>query len=383
MAGGINLALKYQSEVDERWTTESQAQLALGAKFDVTGVKTVRIYSIPVAVMHDYVRSGVNRYGTPEDLARNVQEETMKMDRGFTFIIDAGDKAQSQNVSDAGAALARQIKEVIVPEFDTYCFKVLAETAQAAGGYATTPITKANAYEAFLNGQEYLGDHNVPAADRVCFASYRYCNLIMQDPAFMKAGDRSQDMITKGVIGEVDGVEICKVASNKLPAGCAFILANKECAGGPEQLQEFKIHDNPPGISGWLVEGRTIYDCFVLNEKRHGIYYHGGQTVFKVMNAMTAATGVGKTTLLVNGMLNAATNKWYYVTAEKAADLTAITYDQAITVGNWTEMKDANNRPINFVEITPTAGHTIARIVEVDSANKPVAFADVLLSIGE
>ena len=98
---------------------------------------------------------------------------------------------------------------------------------------------------------------------------------------------------------------------------------------------------------------------------------------------MTAATGVGKTTLLVNGMLNAATNKWYYVTAEKAADLTAITYDQAITVGDWTEMKDASNKPINFVEITPTAGHTIARIVEVNSANKPVAFADVLLSIGE
>lgn len=203
--------------------------------------------------MHDYVRSGVNRYGTPEDLARNVQEESMKMDRGFTFIIDAGDKIQSQNVSDAGAALARQLKEVIVPEFDTYCFKTIANAAKAAGGYATTAITKANAYEAFLNAQEYLGDHNVPVSGRVCFASYRYCNLIMQDPAFIKNGDRSQEMVAKGVIGEVDGVTIVKVASNKLPAGAAFILAHKECAAGPEQLQEFKIHDNPPGISGWLV----------------------------------------------------------------------------------------------------------------------------------
>ena len=43
MAGGINLALKYAKEVDERWYTESQAQLALGGKFDFVGVKTVRV----------------------------------------------------------------------------------------------------------------------------------------------------------------------------------------------------------------------------------------------------------------------------------------------------------------------------------------------------
>ena len=68
MAGGMNLALKYAKEVDERWYTESQAQLALGGKYDFTGVKTVRVYSIPVATMNDYTRSGSNRYGNPEDL---------------------------------------------------------------------------------------------------------------------------------------------------------------------------------------------------------------------------------------------------------------------------------------------------------------------------
>ena len=58
--------------------------------------------------------------------------------------------------------MARQLKEVVVPEFDTYVFNELAEAAKAAGGYATTAVTKANAYEMFLAGMEYLGDHNVP-----------------------------------------------------------------------------------------------------------------------------------------------------------------------------------------------------------------------------
>ena len=55
-------------------------------------VKTVRVYSIPVATMNDYVRAGANRYGNPEDLTRNVQELVVNKDRGFTFVIDKGDK---------------------------------------------------------------------------------------------------------------------------------------------------------------------------------------------------------------------------------------------------------------------------------------------------
>ena len=234
----------------------------------------------------------------------------------------------------------------------------------------------------FLAGMEYLGDRNVPDAGRVAFCTYKFANFLKQDPAFMKTGDASQAMVQKGVIGDVDGCTIVKVPSSRLPAGAAFLLAHSEAAVGPKQLEDYRIHDDPPGLSGWLIEGRCIYDAFVLNEKRNALYYHGGQSVFKHLEAMTAATDVGKTTLIVNGVLGATGNKWYYMTATAASGLTAITYGSAITVGNWTEMKDASNNPINHVEITPTASHTVARIVEVDSSNYPVAFADVLLNIG-
>ena len=42
--------------------------------------------------MNDYVRNGTNRYGNPEDLTRNVQELVVNKDRGFSFVIDKGDK---------------------------------------------------------------------------------------------------------------------------------------------------------------------------------------------------------------------------------------------------------------------------------------------------
>lgn len=163
MAGGQNLATSYSKNVDERFYKESQAMMALSNEYKFTGDKTVKVYSIPIVKMNDYTRSGSSRYGTPDDLSRNVQTLTVNNDRAFTFIIDKGDKIQSQMVSDAGKALSRQLREVVIPEFDTYVFKKLAAAAKATGSADTsTAITKDNAYACFLAGMERLGDNMVP-----------------------------------------------------------------------------------------------------------------------------------------------------------------------------------------------------------------------------
>lgn len=381
----INLASKFSPVIDERFTRESQAMLALNNDYEFTGVDTVKVFSIPVVAMNDYNRtgntpvgSGGSRYGTPSNLARNVQTMQVTKDRSFTFIIDQGDKLQSMMVSDAGKAMSRQTSEVIVPEFDTYVFKTLAEAAALNGNTDTTEPTTSNAYELFLHANEVLGNNNVPEKGRVCFCSYRYANLLKQDDAFMKYGDQSQDMLIKGVIGEVDGCKIVKVPSGRLPAGAAFIITHPVAATAPKQLEDYRIHDNPPGISGWLVEGRLIYDCFVLNEKTNAIFYQGGAKVLRTMQLMTAATDTGKSTVILMNPteLSASGNKWYYMTAATAAGLTAVTYGTAITTANWTQLT------ANSTEISPTSGHKYIRLVEVDSANKPIGMGDARLNIG-
>ena len=288
MAGGKNLATKYANKADERFSKESQAMLAVNSDFEFTGANTVKVYSIPVVAMSDYQRNGSNRYGTPSDLTRNVQSLTVTKDRAFSFIIDKGDKVQSEMVSDAGKALARQIREVWVPEFDTYVFRVLADAATESGNTDATTATTSNAYSLFLNAMEKLGNQNVPDKGRVCFCSCKFANLLKQDSAFMRYGDAAQQMLIRGVIGEVDGCKIVKVPSGRLPSGCSFILTHPMAATAPRQLEEYKTHDNPPGISGWLVEGRVIYDCFVLGEKRSAIFYQGGAGGLKQLTVGTA-----------------------------------------------------------------------------------------------
>lgn len=375
MAGGQNLAARYSKTVDERFYRESQAMMALSNDYKFTGVRTVKVYSLPTVPMVDYQRSGTNRYGNPKDLSRNVQELTVTKDRAFTFIIDRGDKIQSEMVSDSGKALAREIREVCVPEFDNYVFKKLAAEATARGNFSSTAITKTNAYELFLNAQENLGNHNVPDRGRVCFCTYKFANLLKQDSAFMRYSDAAQEMLEKGVIGEVDGTKIVKVPSSRLPAGAAFLLVHPSAATAPKQLESYRIHDDPPGISGSLVEGRITYDCFILNEKADAIFYHGSQAVLKLLNVTSAASDTGKSTIMVEpAALEGA--KRYYACKSAASGLPAVTYGTAITANAWTELS------ANGLEISPASGDTVLRVVETDADGKPIAWGDAVLYTG-
>ena len=157
-----NYASVFSPKVDERFYKESQAAMALNNDYKFTGVKTINVYSIPTVAMGNYTRTGANRYGTPTDLGTNAQALTITKDRAWTCIIDKMDKNQQQMVLDAGKAVSRQLREVIVPEYDTYVFKTLAQSAIDHGNYASTALDKSNAYAAFLAGMERLGDKNVP-----------------------------------------------------------------------------------------------------------------------------------------------------------------------------------------------------------------------------
>lgn len=361
MAEVLNLAAKYSKKVDERFTQESQAMMALNSDYDFDGVRTVNIYSIPTSPMHDYNRSGSNRYGEPEELGRNIQTESVTQDRSFSFTIDKGNKKQSQMVMDAGKALGRQIKEVWVPEFDAYVFRKLAAAAKANGNYSDTELTKSTAYAAILTAMEYMGD--VGAAENlVCFCSWNFYNLILQDPNFVKTADSSQEMLKKGVVGTVDGLKLVKVPSARLPYGTNFLIVNKKSACGVRQLQEYRTHTDPPGISGWLVEGRVIHDCFVLDEKVDGIYWQGGQK--KVLRRLKVtvsdlADGDGNVKILVNPGVPETGNKFMYklgAAPEVVTNTTNVTSWTPLTASGL-QVAAASNKFVTVVEC-PAAGTT-------------------------
>lgn len=267
----INYASKYAAQIDERFSKEAMSAGAVNQDYDFVGVKTVNVYSVPTAAMHDYTRTGSNRYGTPEELENSVQELTMTQDRSFTFTIDRGNYNDTQMSNAAGMALQRQLREVVVPEIDKYRF---AKICANAGTTATGAITKTNAYDAFLDGTTALVDNNVPTSGAAAYVSSSFYKLIKLDEAFIKQGDLAQNIALKGQVGTIDGIPLIVLPKSYLPAGVEFFVTNKIATTAPVKLSEYKIHDNPPGINGWLIEGRVYHDAFVLDNKKKAIYVH-------------------------------------------------------------------------------------------------------------
>lgn len=267
----INYASKYAQKIDEKFARESMTSAAINNDYDFVGVKTVHVYSVPTAAMNDYSATGTSRYGTPEELESTTQEMEMTKDRSFTFTIDRGTYNDTQMSNAAGAALQRQIREVVVPEIDSYRF---AKICAGAGTVATGAITKTNAYDAFLTGTTALIEKNVPLAGCAAFVSTGFYKKIKEDASFIRNGDMAQEMLVKGQVGTVDGIPVIVVPSAYFPEGVEFVITNKAATTSPVKLSEYKIHDNPPGINGWLVEGRVYYDAFVLNNKKDAIYVH-------------------------------------------------------------------------------------------------------------
>ncbi len=265
----INYASKYAQKIDEKFARESMTSQAVNNDYDFVGAKTVNVYSVPTAKMNDYSVSGTSRYGTPQELDNTIQEMTMSQDRSFTFTIDRGTYNDTQMSNAAGAALQRQLREVVIPEIDKYRFEKICA---GAGTTATGTVSKTTAYDIFLTGTAALIEENVPLAGCCAFVSPSFYKNIKEDSSFIRNGDMSQEMLIKGQVGTVDGIPVVIVPSSYFPEGVELIIVNQAATTSPVKLSEYKIHDNPPGINGWLVEGRVYYDAFVLNNKKKSIY---------------------------------------------------------------------------------------------------------------
>lgn len=281
MAFDYNLAKKYADKVAERFKMQSLATGFTNRDYKWTGVKTLYVYQMATVALTDYARhgglfgsSGASRYGTLTDLKDEAQELQVSQDKSFTFVIDKGDKMDSMNVRDAGKALRREIDEVIVPTQDKYTFWKLAKSAETNGNVNGTKeaLTKSTAYAAFLAGQTALDNKLVPAGGRVAAVNASTLALLKQDSSFILASELGQKTLINGQVGEIDGVKIVKVPDNYLPSNVAFVITHPSVTVKAEKLADYKIHQDPPFISGNLVEGRVYYDAFVLDAKKNGVY---------------------------------------------------------------------------------------------------------------
>jgi len=263
-----NYATKYSQLVDERFTEASMTEQLVNRDYDWNGVQSVVIYDVNTAPMNDYTASGTNRYGSPSELGTGTQTATVTMDRSFTYTIDRKNYNDQQMITEAGSSLRRQLDEVVIPETDQY---TIAKMLFSAGNMDATAITKENAYEKFLDARAAIRKNRVPSNGLVALVSTSFYKKIKLDDSFIKAGDIAQNLLLTGQVGKIDNIPVIEVPEDYL-FGAEFIITHPIATTRVQKIEDYKIHDNPPGVNGWLVEGRINYDAFVRKNKKGAIF---------------------------------------------------------------------------------------------------------------
>lgn len=277
----IDLATKFLPYVDEKFSTESKKSLLTNQDFDWTGAKTIKVYKVSTSEMNDYDRSGTgaswSRYGAVKGLDAVTEEFTLTKDRSFTFAIDKLDTDETVRNLQAASALERQIREKVIPEVDTYTYGVMCDGAGNKPGAVSFKID--NIYGYIVDANKALDDAEVPEEGRIIVVTPDVYRLMKLSPEIVMETDIGSDMRLKGVISNLDGCSVIKVPANRLPEKFGFMIAHSCATVAPTKLQDYKIHEDPPGISGALVEGRIAYDAFVLENKAKAIYYQEAASI--------------------------------------------------------------------------------------------------------
>ncbi len=272
----IELATKFAPYTDEKFKAESKASLLTNQDFDFVGANIVKVYKISTAEMNNYVRHPIDgyaqsRYGTPKDLDATTETFQLEKDRSFTFVIDKLDADETAQQLGAAKALERQLREIVIPEVDTRVYSVMCKDA----GTKPMPVTltATNIYEEILKASNALDNEEVPETGRQLVVTPDVLHLMKQCKDIIMETDIGNDLRIRGVISNLDGANVIKVPAVRLPEGFGFMLAHPSATVAPTKLADYKIHQDPPGISGSLVEGRICYDAFVLDNKKMAIYY--------------------------------------------------------------------------------------------------------------
>lgn len=276
----INLMSKYADKLAERFTLQSKTDDFCGKDFEFVGVKTLEVLTATTYAPGTYTRSGTNRFGAVQEIEDTKQTFTMEGDWANTLSIDAGNAAEQYNVKSANRQLKAQWDEQYTPELDKGRLAKWAEGHGLSEGFevqtnaSPAALSKSNIVEAIFDASAALSDEKVPATNRVIFIGEKeYVKFKLADHV-MGGAQLNAEAVRKGYKGTIDGVTVRTVPSSYMPAGVGFIMKHKSATVDPVKHKVLRIHKNPMGVDGDVIEMRLMWDSFVLDNKCKGVYVY-------------------------------------------------------------------------------------------------------------
>lgn len=267
----INLAEKYSSKIAAKFTLDSVVMNKAKATYDWDGVRTVKVYTPITVDMVDYdATKAADRFGTSTEMQDDLQIMTITKNRAFSLTIDKENHTSQQQIKEAGRMMKAQVEEKMIPEYDKYC--LTAWSGAAGKVVADGTLTKSNIVEKIANGIAALVNGNVPLEGNYLFIGASNFSKLILSPEFLNLDKLGTKAVEKGVLGEVQGLQVVRVPDSYLPSAVNFMIVHGGAVVAPTKIKTLRILTDVQGIDGSVLEGRMMYDAFVLEAKAQGVY---------------------------------------------------------------------------------------------------------------
>lgn len=273
----INLATKYESKLDERFTQKSLTEAWTGHDYNWDGTNTIKVWTIGQATIHDYTATGANRFtagAVPTELDDEVNTYTLTKKRSFAHTIDITNNQDQMFIKKTNAVLKQVWDEQLVPEIDKYRLTTWADGADSENKVSGAALTKSTVVEAILTGGSALNNALVARDNRVCFVSETLAVKLKLATELQYNEAFTGKAIINGQIAQMNGMPIVAVPDSYMPTGVQFMIKYKRASADPMKLKMLRSNDKAPGIAGTLIEGLVRFDSFVLAQKAKGIYVY-------------------------------------------------------------------------------------------------------------
>ena len=273
----INLAVKYAPKIEERFVLESLVFGKGTAKYDWTGTKQVRSITPVTVTPGNYdIADGdavLSRFGALTEVQDTLNSYDITQDKSFNLAIDKGNNQAQMLVKKAGKVMRMEVDEQIIPMMDKYALNAYASTTGVQTSTAVA-LTKANIVEKFADAIKDLANEKVPVTGLIGWISATEFSKLVLSPEFLNLEKLGEKAVGKGIIGQVQGISIIRVPDSYMPANTSFIVAHPSCLMPVKKIETLRIMEEHPDVDGSVLQGRFMYDAFVLNQKVKGVYVH-------------------------------------------------------------------------------------------------------------
>lgn len=276
MASTMHFGEKYKQALMQGFKEKSYTESSMSHELDMefSGVRTVHVLSLQTEPLQDYDRNAevgtASRYGKTTEVGDVEQTFTMTQDKSLSLSVDKGNNKEQFNVKKAGAIMAAERDEHIVPELDRYRLQKWAQEAGIHKSLDAEP-SKNTIVSDIINLHNDMVDAGVPATGCTLFIPRKYVPALKLSAEWVGLDSLGGKTLPSGSIGEVDGLAVKPVPTNRFPSDAYFMIINKSAVIAPMKINDFKGHTDPPGLSGDLIEFRMMHDAFVLGNKCSGV----------------------------------------------------------------------------------------------------------------